>query len=277
VEDSNKIGKVENPVIALMTDFGEDDFFVASLKGAILKINPLAKIIDLTHRIPSFDVTAAGFILSASYMYFPAQTIFLVIVDPGVGSERRILLAKTKDYFFIAPDNGVLSLVFEEEKVEDLREVANEKYFLPDLSQTFEGRDKMAPVAAWVSQGVPCSEFGPEAKSYAELEVKKPELKGNEIIGHVLYEDKFGNLITNIPARMLESLGENAGKKSIDLAIKGERISSFVQSYSSAKRGELLFLMGSVGTIEIAAREESASEKLNAGVGDEVRISVRSK
>jgi len=258
-----------------MTDFGEDDFFVASLKGVILKINPSVWIIDITHRIPSYDVQAAGFVLWACYNYFPAQTIFLVIIDPGVGSERKILLARTKEYHFIAPDNGVLSLVLEEEQVEDLREVTNEKYFLPVLSQTFEGRDKMAPVAAWVSKRISCSEFGPAKASFEKLGVEKPQLKGTEIVGHVLYQDKFGNLITDIPVRMLESIGGKTDRRSIDLIIRGKKISSFIQSYSSAKRGELLFLAGSVGTIEIAAREESASEKLKAGVGDEVRVCVR--
>ncbi len=260
-----------------MTDFGEEDFFVASLKGVILKINPSVWIIDITHRIPSYDVQAAGFVLWACYKYFPAQTIFLVVVDPGVGSERKILLARTKEYYFIAPDNGVLSLVLEEEQIEDLREVTNEKYFLPDLSHTFEGRDKMAPAAAWISKGVSCSEFGSAKSSFEKLDVEKPRLKGTEIVGHVLYQDKFGNLITDIPARMLEDIGGKTGKEGVDLVIRGKKISSFIQSYSSAKRGELLFLAGSVGTIEIAAREESASEKLKAGVGDEMRICLRSQ
>jgi S-adenosylmethionine hydrolase len=266
---------VKNPVIALMTDFGEDDFFVASLKGVILKINPSVWIIDITHRIPSFDIQTTGFILLASYKYFPSQTIFLVVVDPGVGSERKILMAKTKEYYFIAPDNGVLSLVLEEEEIEGLREVTNEKYFLPDLSQTFEGRDKMAPAAAWVSKGISYSEFGPAKASFEKLDVEKPQIKGTEIVGHVLYQDKFGNLVTDIPARMLEDIGGKTDKEGVDLVIRGKKISSFIQSYSSAKRGELLFLVGSVGTIEIAAREESASKKLKAGIGDEVRVCVK--
>ncbi len=156
----------------MVTDFGEDDFFVASLKGVILKINPSVWIIDITHRIPSFDIQTTGFILLASYKYFPSQTIFLVIVDPGVGSERKILLARTKEYYFIAPDNGVLSLVLEEEQVEDLREVTNEEYFLPHLSNTFEGRDKMAPAAAWVSKGISCSEVGPAKASFEQLGIE---------------------------------------------------------------------------------------------------------
>lgn len=263
---------MRSTVIALLTDFGEDDFFAASLKAVILKINPLARIIDISHRIPSFDIQAAGFILWASCPYFPPQTVFVVVVDPGVGSERKVILARTEDSVFIAPDNGVLSLVLEDKEIKDLREVTNRKYFLPRLSQTFEGRDKMAPAAAWISRGISSSEFGPELESYEKLNLQKPKLGEAGITGHVLYEDKFGNLITNIPEKMLEDLGEKTGKGSFELVIHGKKISSLVRNYSSVKKGELAFLIGSVRTIEIAAREDSASKRLKAGVGDEVRI-----
>ena len=260
-----------------MTDFGEDDFFVASLKGVIVKINPLARIIDITHRIPSFNIRAGSFILYSCYKYYPARTIFLIIVDPGVGSSRNILLARTKKYFFIAPDNGVLSLVLEKEEVEQLREVSNRKYFLQELSRTFEGRDKMAPAAAWLSKGISCSEFGPEATSYKKFRVQKPEIKGNQIIGRVLYIDKFGNLITNIPAKMLELLQEKTGKKRLSLSAKGKEISSFVKSYSSVKKGALIFLVGSLGLIEIASKESSAARKLRIKNEDDVRVVVKSE
>lgn len=268
---------MESPVIALMTDFGEDDFFVASLKGVILKISPSARIMDITHRIPSFNLEAASFVLSVSFRYFPSQTIFLVVVDPGVGSARKVILAKTKDYYFIAPDNGVLTLALEEEKVDKLREVTQDKYFLPGQSRTFEGRDRMAPVAAWLSRGIPCEEFGPELASYEKLCVEKPQIKGNEVIGSVLYEDKFGNLITNIPSEWLSRLQEKTGKARFVLSVKGHKISSLAQSYSSVEKGELLFLAGSVGTVEIAAGQESAAEKLKAKIGDEVRIGVKDR
>ena len=173
---------MKQPFIALMTDFGEDDYFVASLKGIIYRINPLARIINITHRVPSFDIAIGSFILFSCYRYFPVPTIFLVVVDPGVGSVRKILLAKTEKYFFIAPDNGVLSQVFEAERIEQMREVTNPQFFLHEISHTFEGRDKMAPVAAWLSKGVSCSEFGPEVKSYARIKVQKPLIKGKEIL-----------------------------------------------------------------------------------------------
>ena len=258
-----------------MTDFGEDDFFVVSLKAVILNINPSARIVDITHRVPSFNLEAASFVLSASFRYFLSQTIFLVVVDPAVGSARKILLAKSKDYYFVAPDNGILTLALEEEKVEQLREVTNDKYFLPVQSRTFEGRDRMAPTAAWLSRGISCEKFGPELTAYKELRVEKPQIIGSEIFGRVLYEDKFGNLITNIPSEWLNRLQEKTGRGRFVLSVKGHEISSFVQSYSSVKRGELLFLAGSVGTVEIAAGQESAAVKLKTKVGDEVRIKAK--
>ncbi|TET72543.1 MAG: hypothetical protein E3J56_05175 [Candidatus Aminicenantes bacterium] len=262
-------------VIALMTDFGKEDFFVASLKGTILKINPLARIVDITHRVPSFDVFASSFVLFSTFQYFPLQTIFLVIVDPGVGSSRKILLAETKNYFFIAPDNGVLSLVIEKDEIKQIRKVTNEKFFLPNPSSTFEGRDKMAPVAAWLSKEVPCEEFGHEVSHYKKVSEKRPQVRGNEILGRILYVDKFGNLITNVPFQMVDFLREKRNVEMISLFVKNTEILSFKKNYSSAKKGELLFLGGSLGLIEIAVREGSACEKLKAETGDEVRIITR--
>lgn len=263
---------MEQSFIGLMTDFGEDDFFVASLRGVIANINPSAHIVDITHRVSPFDIAAASFILRSCYKYFPAGTIFLIIVDPTVGSSRRILLAETKRYFFIAPDNGVLSLVLEEENRIRLRELKNKKYFLPELSRTFEGRDKMAPVAAWLSKGVSSNEFGPLTSEYKRFHVQRPELEEGEIVGRVLYADRFGNLITNIPESMLKLLQNETGLESFVLNVGGKEIFAFGECYSGVERGMLLFLVGSLGLIEIAARESSASRKLKVLSGDEVRI-----
>ncbi len=260
-----------------MTDFGEDDFFVASLKGVIAKINPSARVIDITHRLPSFNIKVGSFVLVSSYKYFPSRTVFLVVVDPGVGTSRKILIAETDNYFFVAPNNGVLSLALEEEGIKQLREVSNQNYFLPELSRTFEGRDKMAPVAAWLSRGISCEEFGPEMTSYKKFTAEKPQIKRNEIIGRILYIDKFGNLITNIPEGMIELIQKKTGKKELSLTIEDKEITSFEQSYSSVKKGELLFLVGSVGLIEIAAKESSAAQKLKIKNGDKVKIIVRSQ
>lgn len=263
---------MNTPLIALMTDFGEDDFFVPSLKGTILKINPLARIVDITHHVRSFDIQSASFILFSCYKYFPEKTIFLIVIDPGVGSSRRILLVESEKYYFIAPDNGVLSLVLEEEKLGQIIEIANKAYFLPERGTTFEARDRMAPVAASLSKGVSCREFGPEVTKYQRLELKKPVEKDKEIAGHILYTDKFGNLITNIPEGMVEKLQKKDKEKELRLCIKEKEISSVSQSYSSVEKGQLLFLVGSLSLIEIAANADSAAVLLKAKPGDKVRI-----
>jgi len=268
---------VETPIISLMTDFGQEDFFVASLKGVILKINPSVQIVDITHYIRSFDVKSAAFVLYSCYKFFPEKTIFLVVVDPGVGTPRKIILAQSRNYFYVAPDNGVLSLVLNSDNIKQIREVSNKKFWLAETAKTFEGRDKMAPVAAYLAQGIPCSEFGPSLKIYKKFKMRKPVVSDNEIIGRILYVDKFGNLITNIPSELLEKVKVKNSKKDFYLIFKSQGISGYGQSYSSVKRGRLLFLAGSLGLIEIAAREESAAQKLGAKSGDEVRIVINRK
>ncbi|MFP4081600.1 MAG: S-adenosyl-l-methionine hydroxide adenosyltransferase family protein [Candidatus Aminicenantes bacterium] len=265
---------MKTPVIALMTDFGEQDFFVPSLKGIILSINPAVRLVDITHRLPSFDIHSAGFILLSCYRYFPKNTIFLAVVDPGVGSARKILLAQTGKYYFIAPDNGLLGLVLEEED-HQVREVRNEKFFLHPHSQTFEARDKMAPAASFLSAGVSCQEFGPELHRFQKSKFKKPVQKKNEIIGHVLYRDKFGNLITNIPSEMVRSFQGQSKNRHLSVMVKKKEISGFAKSYSAVKKGDILFLEGSVGLIELAAREDSAARKLKVGPGQEVKIRLK--
>jgi len=211
---------MDAPVIALMTDFGDDDFFVASLKGTILKINPDARLVDITHRVPSFDFRTASFILASCYRYFPEKTIFTVVVDPGVGSPRPVLLVETKHYFFVAPDNGVLTAVLDEEEVQQVRTVTNEAYFLPA----------------------------------------------------VLYVDKFGNLITNIPESQIQELKERFKNIKLGLHIREHHISRYEESYSKVAPGELLFLIGSLGLVEIACREGSAAQRIKAVSGDPVKI-----
>lgn len=265
------------PIVALLTDFGQEDFFVASLKGVILKINPAVQVVDITHYIPSFDIQSAGFVLYSCYRFFPEKTIFLIVVDPGVGSFRRIILVQSHNYFYVAPDNGVLSLILHTDKIKQIREVNNKKFWLTENSPTFEGRDKMAPVAAYLAQGVPCSEFGPPLKKYKEFKLRKPTVKSNEIRGGILYVDKFGNLITNIPSELLEKMKEKKSEKDVCLVFKNQKINSYAQCYSGVDKGRLLFLAGSLGLVEIAAREESAAKKLGAKAGEEVRIIIKSK
>lgn len=271
----NKIEVVQDPLIALLTDFGQDDFFVASLKGVIASINPSARVVDISHHVPSFQTLACGFVLSSCYNYFPEKTIFLVIVDPGVGSVRKIILVETKKYFFIAPDNGTLSMAVENEEINQIRELKNDKYFLPRVGHTFEGRDKMAPAASWLSKGVNIEDFGPEVDQYEKSNIQKPLVKQNEIVGQVIYIDKFGNIITNIAHHTVERLRQGRRREEIYLQAGTREISSLQENYSSVKRKELFFLPGSVGLMEIAVREGSASERLGLRPGDEVKIALR--
>jgi len=261
-------------VIALLTDFGDEEFFVASLKAVILNVNPEVRIVDISHRTPPFDIDAGGFVLFAAYKYFPENTIFVAIVDPGVGTERRILLVNTEKYFFIAPDNGVLSLALSKEKVHQVRQITNPAFFLTPTSQTFEGRDKMAPAAAWLSKGTWIEAFGPVVKSYKKRKIQKAEMEGGEIRGRVLYADKFGNLITNIPADLMRRLAAQQGKGRPALFVGEKRYGGWRENYSEAEKGEVFFLAGSLGLIEISAREQSAALKIGSRPGQEIKIAV---
>jgi S-adenosylmethionine hydrolase len=265
--------KVNHPAIALLTDFGEDDFFVPSLKGVIASINPEATVIDITHTIPSFDILAGSFVLFAVYRYFPRKTVFVAVVDPGVGSSRKILLAESEKYFFIAPDNGILSLVLDEEKDFRIREVNNDEYFLGPTGVTFEGRDKMAPAAAWLSHGISPDELGPEINLYNKIPREKPRHTDDGIRGSILYQDKFGNMITDIPTSFLDTFILNRGKDSVRMLVGKEKI-PWKENYSCGKKGEIFFLSGSLGLVEIAVREGSAYEKLKTSPGQKIELKL---
>jgi len=263
---------MKSQFIALLTDFGEKDFFVPSLKAVIAGINPEARTIDITHEVPSFDIRAAGFILFSCYTLFPRGTVFLAVVDPEVASGRAILLAETKKYFFIAPDNGLLTLPLKREEVVGLRKVTQSRFWLTEEKTTFEARDRMAPVAAWLAHGLSPDEFGPGVKSYRRLKIKEPCRSGPGISGEILYQDKFGNLMTNIPFSMFPSGQLSKPKPEAVLNLGKTRISRFAASYSEVKDKNPFFLVNSQGLIEVAVREGSAALALRAKPGDPVKL-----
>jgi S-adenosylmethionine hydrolase len=263
-------------LIALLTDFGEKDFFVPSLRAVIAGINPEARVIDITHEVPSFDIRAASFILASCYAFFPEETVFLAVVDPGVASSRQILLAETDKYLFIAPDNGLLTLPLRSEKTVSLREAANPRFWLTAETTTFEARDRMAPVAAWLTHGVAPEEFGPKVKSYKRLKIAEPVLSRHEIIGEILYQDKFGNLMTNIPRALFQSLRPSKTRPRRVLYLGEIQIARQVKSYSDVKGQRPFFLINSQGLVEIAVREGSAASVLGAKPGDPVKIHLES-
>lgn len=258
--------------IALLTDFGEKDFFVPSLKAVIASVNPDARTIDITHEVPSFDIRSAGFILFSCCAFFPKGTVFLAVVDPGVASGRAILLAETKKHFFIAPDNGLLTLPLKNEEVVGLRKVTQSRFWLTAETTTFEARDRMAPVAAWLTHGIPPEEFGPEVKKYRRLKIREPVRSGDEIAAEILYQDKFGNLMTNIPVSMVRLLSPSKAKPRMVLHLREMRIDRWAVSYTEVKDNRPFLLVNSQGLVEIAVREGSAASRLEAKPGDPVRL-----
>lgn len=243
-------------IITLITDFGLNDHYTGAMKGVIYSINPDAKIVDITHNIPRQDVFRGAFILRDAYCFFPKGTIHVVVVDPGVGSKRRSITVKADQNLFVGPDNGLFSFIYKESKSVKINEIANPKFFLPETSNTFHGRDIFAPVAAHLSLGVSMGELGNEVLDQVKLEIVDPEVYGDEIIGGVIYEDSFGNLITNIPARMIKS----GSRICIDKWVI-ERVS---KSYSEVQRGELLAIVGSSGHLEFSVNQGRASDLIRS-------------
>ena len=253
-----------NSNIALLTDFGTKDYFVGAMKGAILSINERTNIIDITHEIPPQDVLSASFTLRACYKDFPFKTIFVAVVDPGVGSKRKAILVETENYCFIAPDNGLLSFVFEEEKIRVL-ELTNKNFFSADVSRTFHGRDVFARVAAHLSKGVNPNEFGAEIKDFIHIKTAKPrKISEQEIEADIIHIDHFGNLITNLKQT---DLPEN-----FMLKINGKIINKLQTFFAEAERSELFIILGSAGFLEIAAFQDSAEKLLNVQINQKVLL-----
>src|SRR5213078_117734 len=186
------------PIVTLTTDFGLNDHFVGTMKGVILKIVPNAEIVDICHSVQAFDILDGALALAQAYSYFPTRTVHLVVVDPGVGSARRPILASSDKYNFVAPDNGVLSLMYAREERLNVRHITAEHYFLQPMSNTFHGRDLFAAVAGWLSKGVEVAKFGEEITDFVRFAAPKPKVVSDKLMkGVVLKSDKFGNLITN--------------------------------------------------------------------------------
>ncbi|KPK96115.1 hypothetical protein AMJ80_01855 [bacterium SM23_31] len=256
-------------IITLLTDFGTQDGYAGTMKGVILGINPHVTIIDISHEIPKWDIKAAAFVLHSAYRYFPSGTIHVIVVDPGVGSEREILAVQTKDYLFLAPDNELLSLIFEHERDCMVYRMTHREKYLADLSQTFHGRDIFAPVAAYLSKNVPLSEIGEPYQDAVCGLIPKPKMDLNKVAGEIVYQDGFGNLISNISKY---DLAESGISENAVISIKGKTIHGLRTSYSSLSAGELLALISSAGFLEIACNKCSAADILQAGAGTKVVI-----
>lgn len=260
------------PLISLLTDFGTADYFVGAMKGAILSVNPQARIVDLTHEIPPHDIHAGAFTLLAAYRTFPAGTIHVGVVDPGVGSERRPILVVSRDYFFVGPDNGLFGYIYEREADVRVFHLTNEKYFRPSVSSTFHGRDLFAPVAGAVYGGVRAEALGSEITDYVRLEpLTVKRLEDGAIEASVIHIDRFGNCVTNIRR---EDLTEEMLIRGARLVIGGQEIRDFRKYFSEegARDGKLFAVWGSAGFLEIAAFQSSAARRLGIERGERVLI-----
>lgn len=262
-----------NPIITLTTDFGTRDGFVGTLKGVILGINPNATIVDITHDIAPHDVEQGAFLFAASAKYFPANTIHVVVVDPGVGSERRAIAMQAGETIFVAPDNGVLTLRIRDSRLKDLEihavHLNNAKFFLPRVSNTFHGRDIFAPCAAHLSLGVPLAEMGEPITDWVKLTRVLPTRRGMSAwVGRVVHIDRYGNIVTNIAQEVFQE--SDFAKAVVEIA--GKKIVGLKRTYADGVEGELIALISSSWELEIAQRNGNAAKTLGVLVGAEVVV-----
>ena len=270
----------ESPrIITLTTDFGTIDTYVGIMKGVILSINPNAQIVDLTHAIPPQDIYEAAFSIYAAYNYFPKGTIHIIVVDPGVGSDRQAIVCQTDSAFFVCPDNGVLSYLLhsvenEGEQPIDSVAIQNSTYYLSEVSNTFHGRDIFAPVAAHLSLGVLLNDIGPPVQTLVQLPIQVPELSGNTLTGQIVKIDRFGNAITNISETAIARLeSASTGKMPIyEIRVGSARLNRLNRAYAESGVGKPLAIIGSCGLLEIAINGGNAKEGLGLKWGDPVVI-----
>lgn len=253
-------------VITLLTDFGLTDSYAAVLHGVILGLNPGATIVDITHQVPPQDVAEAAYLLATAYRYFPAGTIHVVVVDPEVGSARAALALEAAGQFFVAPDNGVLTYVLNEGWA-DLVRLTEPRYWLPNPSRTFHGRDIFAPVAAHLSLGAPLRALGEPFTTPVRLPIPAPQRRRDGAwVAQVIHVDRFGNLITNLRPSP-EVLAQLAGA-----SVAGRHISPVIQTYAEVPSGTPAILVGSAGYLEVAIRDGDARAELGADIGSEVLV-----
>jgi S-adenosylmethionine hydrolase len=260
------------PIITLTTDFGTNDHLVGVMKGVILSINPEVNIVDITHSVLPHDLLDGALSIGQAYKYFPPKTVHLVVVDPGVGTERRPILVAGDTHYFVAPDNGVLSSVYDQSEALYVWNIISEHYFRQPVSKTFHGRDIFAPVAAWLTKSWQSSAFGEPITDFARFAMPKPKTAGNTIKGVVLRVDQFGNLITNLRAEDVPAFAVADGKFTIRAG--NATVTKLAQTFANGASGETIGLIGSSGFLEISVNRANASRTLALGRGAEVTVEV---
>jgi S-adenosylmethionine hydrolase len=260
------------PIITLTTDFGTNDHFVGAVKGVILDIVPDATIVDISHAVQAYDVLDGALAIAQAYSYFPTGTVHMVVVDPGVGTTRRPIIASSDGYHFVAPDNGVLSMVYAREERIHVRHITSDHYFRQPVSNTFHGRDVFAPCAAYLAKLVDSHKFGDEIEDYVKFAAPKPKAAGeNRIRGVVLKVDRYGNLITNVtPADVPALFADKAS--GFKIVVGSKEITDIRTTFAEGTPGEVFGILGSMGFLEIVANRAPAAQITGAGKGAEVSI-----
>jgi S-adenosylmethionine hydrolase len=256
--------------LTLITDFGTRDYFIGVMKGVARSIDPDIHVIDLANEIPSYNISAASFVLEKNYRYFPKGTVFLVVVDPGVGTERGILLVHHDGYYFIGPDNGVLTPVLKREEKQVWKIIKN-RFFLHDGPSTFEARDKMTPVAAHLLKGVDIRQMAMPTNECIVNSAYLPQRKGDSLVGHVVYIDKFGNCITNITKNVLFFHLSSGDFRKFEATVAGNHVDRFLETYGRGGNDPFM-VIGSHQNLEIAVKEGSAAEVLGVAAGQKIIV-----
>ena len=258
------------PILTLTTDFGLSDHFVGTMKGVILNICPTAQIVDVSHEITPFEIAEGAYVIAQAYRYFPKKTVHVVVVDPGVGTSRRPILMEAAGQYFIAPDNGVLSMIYSREK-HKVRLISNQKYFLETVSRTFHGRDIFAPVGAHVAAGVLPSRIGKPIDNYLLPSFEKPQRTGKRTwTGAILKIDHFGNFITNFLAEDFKELEQ----RGFTMTIGPQQVDVLARTYAETGPGELFVIAGSSGYLEVSISHGSAAKATGCGPGAPVELTV---
>jgi S-adenosylmethionine hydrolase len=260
------------PIITLTTDYGTGDHLAGVMKGVILSINPEVQIVDITHNVIAHDILDGALTIGEAHKYFPPKTVHVVVVDPGVGTQRRPLLVAADQHYFVAPDNGVLSSVYDQAEALHVWNVISEHYFRQPISNTFHGRDVFAPVAAWLTKSWQTSAFGEPIDDFVRFAIPKAKVSGNILKGAVLRVDHFGNLVTNVTASDLPQV--EAGEAKVKILVGVGQVTKIVQTFAQGSNGEAFALIGSSGYLEISVNKGNASRVLGAGRGAEVTIEL---
>ncbi len=262
-------------IISLATDFGLSDPYAGVMKGVILSIAPHARIVDLSHGIGAQDVSSAAFLIDSAFGFFPEKTVHVIVVDPGVGSERAVIAAEAADHFFLAPDNGVLTKILARGSTEALVRVENPEFFRHPVSRTFHGRDIFAPVAARMASGEPLDSFGPRCSpaDLVRLRLPVPYVSDTgELSGEVVTIDHFGNLITNLDEKRLARFSPGGSADDLWICIGDNWIKGLSDSYQAVAPGQLLAIIGSSGYLEISVNSGNARSRCGAEKGSPVRV-----